>query len=84
MQAIVEMAGHYAAVFHRLLEAQRKTPFIPIILNEEQKMSILLAAGIAMEFRTIDKDGVLLLLMRTSNPCGITFNGRDFLVQEKK
>ena len=81
MQAIVEVAEHYAGIFSRLLAEQRKTPFVPLILNEEQKMSIYFASGVAMEFKAIDKDGVLLFLMRTSKPCGIVWNGKDFLVQ---
>jgi hypothetical protein len=84
MQTLIEMAEHYAGIFSRLLTEQRKTPFVPLILNEEQKMSVYLASGVAMAFKTIDKDGVLLLLLRTSGPCGIIWNGRDFLVQAIK
>jgi dTDP-4-dehydrorhamnose 3,5-epimerase-like enzyme len=83
MLALVEIAGHYKMVFQRLLARQRGI-LQPLVLNEEEKMAVYLMSGVAVEFKAIEKDGLIVLLIRTSKPAGVTWDGMRFHVVEQK
>lgn len=51
-----------------------------LLLNEEEKMAIFFQAGIPLDYKCIEKEGRIILLVTTKAKVGIHWNGKDFTV----